>query len=217
MKASATSTTTTAFCSSRLPPRPALRPPVRRTSSTSGLEARIDKMRPNATAAVKATAAVNASTFGSMLTVSARGRLAGAMASSVSMPMSASRSPASAPPPAMTKLSASSWRTSRQRLPPSAARTASWRSRWDARTRSRFATLAQAISSTNATAPMSASRAGRTSATRSAFIGSTRKCRPDVSLIGNAFRSLAASTSTCACARPTVTPSSSRPMTRMKC
>ena len=74
-----------------------------------------------------------------------------------------------------TRLSASICRTSRTRLAPIAARTASSRLRAEARTSSRLATLAHAISSTNATAPISDRIAGRTSPTRSSNIGTTRK------------------------------------------
>ena len=52
-------------------------------------------------------------------------------------------------------LSTSSCRTMRQRLAPSETRTAISRDRCAARASSRLATLAQAISSTNATAPIS--------------------------------------------------------------
>ncbi len=57
------------------------------------------------------------------------------------------------PPAASTRLSVSACRTSRTRLAPNAIRTATSRRRTAAGTNSRLATLAQAIRSTNATAP----------------------------------------------------------------
>ena len=56
-----------------------------------------------------------------------------------------------------TRLSTMSWRTSRQRPAPSAARMPTSRSRAVARASSRFATFAHAISSTMPTAPSSIS------------------------------------------------------------
>ena len=67
------------------------------------------------------------------------------------------RSTATVPTSESTRLSTRSCRTSRQRLAPSAALTATSRSRVLARASSRFATLAQAISSTMPTAPSSIS------------------------------------------------------------
>ena len=87
---------------------------------------------------------------------SSRGRLAGAMSRSSLMPNAASAIPAAAPATASSSASASIWRTRRHQLPPSAVRTASSRSRSDARTSSRLATFAQAISSRKITAPISA-------------------------------------------------------------
>ena len=91
------------------------------------------------------------------------------------MPARASTRPSAVPQTAMTRLSASIWRTSCARLAPIAARTASSRLRPDARTISRLATLAQAMSSTKATAPINATIVGRTSPTRSSNIGTTWK------------------------------------------
>ena len=94
----------------------------------------------------------------------------------------------------------------RQRLPPIAARTASSRSRADARTRSRLATFAHAISNTNTTAPINATSCGRTSATRSSCIGSMRRFMFEVSLIGKRDRRSADSRSSSGCACSNDTP-----------
>ncbi len=61
--------------------------------------------------------------------------------------------PSVAPPTASTMLSVSSCRVRTQLDAPSALRTATSRARPDARASSRFATFAQAMSSTNPTAP----------------------------------------------------------------
>ena len=74
---------------------------------------------------------------------------------------SASATPTAPPVRPSSRLSVSSWRTSRPRPAPMAARNASSRSRTDARASSRFATLVHAISSTHATAPSSTRIAGR--------------------------------------------------------
>src|SRR2546429_3413111 len=58
-------------------------------------------------------------------------------------------------------ISVSDCRTIRQRLAPSAARTAISRSRLEARERSRFDTFAQVIRSTKPTAPSKTARVGR--------------------------------------------------------
>ncbi|HEX7085183.1 MAG TPA: hypothetical protein VF198_02385 [Vicinamibacterales bacterium] len=74
----------------------------------------------------------------------------------------ASISPATPPASAIARLSASSWRTRRARLAPMAARTAISRSRSTPRASSRFAMLAQATSSSAATAVANRRSAGRT-------------------------------------------------------
>src|SRR5256884_2754387 len=64
-------------------------------------------------------------------------------------------------------ISVSDCRTIRQRLAPSAARTAISRSRLEARERSRFDTFAQVIRSTKPTAPSKTARVGRIALERS--------------------------------------------------
>ena len=72
-----------------------------------------------------------------------------------------------------TTLSVSTWLMMRPREPPSAARMAISRLRPVARTSSRLATLAQAISSTKPTAPISTNSDWRTLRTSTSPIGST--------------------------------------------
>jgi hypothetical protein len=72
------------------------------------------------------------------------------------------RKPAIPPTLASTTLSTISSRAMRGRLAPRAARTAISLRRSTARASSRFATFAQAISRTTATAPVSITMAGRT-------------------------------------------------------
>ena len=173
--ASATSATTAPSRSQRPAPPPTRRPLERSTSITSGRDAFHAGSTPKISAAANDASAVKASTVPSSDTAVARGRPSGDSWISASMPNCASSSPKPPPIAASTRLSATSWRTMRQRLPPMAARTASSRSRAEARTSSRLATFAHAISSTNTTAPISATSCGRTSATRSSCIGSMRR------------------------------------------
>ena len=69
--------------------------------------------------------------------------------------------PAAPPTHDRTTLSTTSWRMTRARLAPSAIRSAISFCRSTARASSRLATLAQAISRTSATAPVSSTSAGR--------------------------------------------------------
>ena len=73
--------------------------------------------------------------------------------------------PSTAPPKAMSMLSASDWPRSCRRPAPRAVRTATSEAREAARTSSRLATFAQAISSTNITAPSIAQSGASTSPT----------------------------------------------------
>ena len=85
-----------------------------------------------------------------------------------------------------------SWRISRARVPPIAARITSSRWRAAARTARRLATFAHAISSTNTTAPKSARIEVLTSLTRSPCIGTTRQCTSAVFFTGYRSRIVAA-------------------------
>ena len=122
--------------------------------------------------------AVNASTVPLTPTACRRGRLDGLSCTSASTPQTATSRPSAPPTAASSTLSVSSCRTRRARPAPSARRIAISRWRTDERASSRFATFAQAISSTQPTAASSVSSAGRTSPTRSSCSGMTRSAQP---------------------------------------
>ena len=105
---------------------------------------------------------------------SRRGKRAGATRGSSRTSVHASARPAAPPAADSTRLSVRSCRTSRVRLLPSAARIVSSRWRATPRESSRFATLAQAMSSTRATALASRRIAGRTVSVRSSTSGRAR-------------------------------------------
>ena len=88
------------------------------------------------------------------------------------LPTPASASPSSPPSAARSRLSTKSWRTSRRRPDPSAARIANSWTRPVARTSTRLATLTHATSSTSATAISSRCSGPREVATRSSCSGS---------------------------------------------
>ena len=140
-------------------------------------------------------------------------RFLGKKASSRFTPAPASHTPRAPPAVATSRLSASDSRTSRQVLAPSATRTAASRSRPDARTSSRLATLAQAISSTNATAAARIFSAGRMPPTVRSSIGSASAVQPE--WVSGWSRSIRAATRfSAASASSRVTPGLSRPATR---
>ncbi len=99
-------------------------------------------------------------------------------------------------------------------VPPSAERTANSRSRAEARTSSRFATFAQAMSSTNVTAPMRARIAGRTLLTMPSDNGSAYHTVFDVFLIGKRDWRSAVRLASCALAVARFAPGLSRPTVR---
>ena len=144
--------------------------------------------RPNSTPLRSDASAVKANTPRSILISFSRGRFPGSSAGSASTPHCASSRPKAPPSAASTRLSVRSCRTRHQREAPSAARTAISFSRVAARDRSRLATLAIAISSTNPTATISISSAGRTSPTMNSFIGSAAKAQSDFCGSGQALR-----------------------------
>ena len=99
-----------------------------------------------------ATAAVNASIRASTGASSTTWlRLVEINPISSAVPHRANNTPSAAPQMDSSKLSLRSWRTSRERPAPRAMRTANSRCRAAPRARSRFATLAQAISNTRPT------------------------------------------------------------------
>jgi hypothetical protein len=169
--------------------------------------------RPKNIAVIVLAHTANSSASPSTRTASRRGRLAGFNHVNARMPVPAIRSPTMPPPAASTRLSVDSWRSSRPRLAPSAPRTAISRSRTVARARSRCATFAHAMTSTNPTAANSARSAGRACFTTSSWSGTTRICMPAASWTACSARSCRAISVKSACACAKVTPGLSRPNT----
>ena len=119
--------------------------------------------------------------------------------------------PAAPPSRPSSRLSVSSWRTSRCQLAPSAVRTAISFCRPVARVSSRLATLAHAISSTSVTDPSTTSTASRTSPTTDSTSGTTSMVKVRSRLSFSRMRPAMAATSAFACA--IVTPGFRRAMT----
>ena len=161
-RASVTSPTTSAFCRRRLPP---IAPGASSRSDCSmpGAEARHAGRIPNTTPVRTASPRPNARTGPSSPISVARGSARGQTASRALSPDADSTTPTAPAASASSVLSVSSWRTSRPRPAPRARRTASSRRRAVARASRRLAALAQAISSTRATAPASIRRRWLTS------------------------------------------------------
>ena len=148
-------------------PGPSVEPrsPSRSDSPASRRDSCSAGRRPKAIPVKRDTPSAKANTRPSMPIVSTRGMLEGLSATSTRIPQAASPSPAAPPASASARLSVRNWRTSRERLAPSAVRTATSFWRAAARASSMWATLAQAIRRTNATAPSSTRSPGRTSPT----------------------------------------------------
>ena len=115
------------------------------------------KINPVATEAMT----VKINTDSSMRMSPALGKLSGTINLSRLIPQVATRTPSAPPAKASARLSVTSWRMRRRRVAPKAERIATSRCREVARASKRFATLAQPISSTKATAPKRTSRAER--------------------------------------------------------
>ena len=126
-------------------------------------------------------------------------------------PKTASPKPSAPLRLARRTLSTRSCRTIRQRVAPSDTRTPTSRARAAERASSRFATFAQAMSSTNATAPMSDRNTSRIGPpfTRSLNVITVRLMSLFVS--GKSCSRRAAIAFSSLCARSRVTPSVSRP------
>jgi hypothetical protein len=124
----------------------------------------------------------------------------------------ASGSPVTAPMSASATLSVASCRTIRSRVAPRAVRSATSRARAAPRASNRFATFAQAMSSTNATAADPITSSGRTSLAISSRSGMTRAPQPAF-VTGKSTALRAASEARADCARSTDTPRRSRPNT----
>ena len=153
-------------------PSAAVRPPARRTSITSGRDARIAGIRPKIRRS--ATPARPRTTGrGSMVTdVCSRGSFSGPRAGLDAGPREAAQQRAAA---ASRRLSASNCRTRRPRCRRARRAPRAHAPRAAARTSSRLATLAHAMSSTNVTAPISARISGTHVRTRSSCMRSRRK------------------------------------------
>jgi hypothetical protein len=128
-------------------------------------------INPNNTLATSERTAVNPSARESNEISLRRGRLAGPMASNTRKPVYASPTPSVPPRRPSTTLSTRRPRTIRPRLAPSAARTDSSLCRTSARTRSRFATLAQAMSITRPMVAMTTHSTSDTLPTTSCLSG----------------------------------------------
>ena len=213
--ASATSTTTrierVLFWRKPLPDRPLLSLSVRLRSTRDAWSA---GNRPKTTPVTSDTAMVNATTRQSAVTpepsAPMRGMLPGFTASSARMPVTPRASPSVPPTADNITFSVSSWRTIRPRPAPIAARMAISRFLAVARTSSRFATLAHAISSTKLTAPTSTKSEVRTLRTRRSCISCTPKLPFGPSCCGNLARNCSAAACICAFALASVTPGFSR-------
>ncbi len=157
--------------------------------------------------------AVKASTRPSTSISPRRGRFDGCNARSSPSASVVTSSPSAPPATASTALSVSSCRAMAQRLAPSAVRSANSPSRTVARTSSRWATLAHAISSTSATAPSRTSSAGRACLTTSSCSGTARIRTLVPACSGNSLRNWSAIPFISACAWANVTSGRRRPKT----
>ena len=130
--------------------------------------------------------------------------------SSARMPTTPSTSPMAPPITESATLSVSSWRMIRPRPAPMAARSATSRLRAVARTSSRLATLAQAISRTNATAALRMSSVGRALLTNTCCSGSTLKLCSPAAPVETSRENRCADCFSRACACSSVTPGLTR-------
>ena len=128
------------------------------------------------------TASVKSRTYGSMPISVERGRLSGAAARTRLVPQRASSKPIAAAPRDSRTLSVNNWRTMRPRSAPSAVRMANSRLRAVERASSKLATLAQAMISTNPTAPTSSSSVDWMYPTMSSFMRTSLRPMPGIRL-----------------------------------
>ena len=147
--------------SPRKPPAVAPSPP-RSDSIRLNRAPRSAGASPDESAANSDAATVNATIGRSIATSSRRGKSRAASTGASPTRNQASASPSAPPIADSSRLSVSSWRVSRPRLAPIAARTVSSRCRARPRDRQRLATFAHAISSTQATPAARTSSAART-------------------------------------------------------
>ena len=143
-------------------------------------EARSAGASPNITLVSSVMTSVNPRTRPSSATSFKRGYLSGILATSASTLHAASNTPRIAPRSPSSALSVSICRTRRRRRAPSAARMASSFFRSALRARSRLATLAHAMSSTNPTAPNRMRSTDRASPTTTWCIGTSLAPSPSL-------------------------------------
>jgi len=151
----ATSPITSTERSRSLCPPPA-RAPSRSALKSDWRHARSAGNTPKPTPVRQETSAAKISTRTSIDGACAMGSEAGTNRVSKRTAPAATSTPAAPPVSASTRLSVISWRTRRSRPAPMAVRTASSRCRANPRAINRFARFAQAISSTQSAAPLSA-------------------------------------------------------------
>ena len=171
---------------------------------------------PKSNPVTMATATLKSRTRLSIATSARRGTPRGPNALTASTAQAASDVPTRAPASESNILSVTSWRTSRCLPAPNAVRTAISVSRVDARTRSRLATLAHAMSSTKPTPPSITSNAGRTLPTIASWSGMAvaLKC---VLLCGYCSSSRRAICASSVAAPSTIVPAARRPTPLRKC
>ena len=155
-----------------------LRPPSLSDSLRFTLRVRSAGATPNSTPVNSEVTSVKASTVKSFLTWAVEGMLSPLSVTSNSDPQTASSAPRAPPQSASNKLSVIIWRTMRKRPAPSALRKAISFCRDAACAISRFATFAQAIKSTNPTAPKRINKVGLTLPTICSCSGTRRKFQP---------------------------------------
>lgn len=132
-----------------------------------------DGTKPNTIATSIEVARVNSKILTSSPISSARGKASGIALIAVRVAHTAKSNPAAPPAQARRMLSVSNCLMARPCVAPSAARIANSRARPVERARSKLATFAQAISSTNPTAPSNTNSIGATSPTMSSLNGFT--------------------------------------------
>ena len=200
-----------------MPPLPAVRPPVLSASFSETRDARSAGSRPKTTVLATASSARPPTTRRSTSTSSQprmkRAMFGGIAARHACSAAQASGMAPSAPAIASVRLSITSSRMTRQRLAPSATRSASSFDRSAARTISRLATLTQASSSTSSVATCCTTRnAAAPMSTTDAASGIVLTVQPRlVAGYCCASRAAVAAISACACAGDA--PSWSRPIT----
>ena len=172
-----------------------------------GLPNRRTANRPNRTPLSTEMDSVKSRTVASMPMSSTRGSSAGAIVRSSPVAAWASTTPTAPPASASSTLSDSSARAMRPRLAPSAARIASSCWRPSARTRNRFATFPQAMSSTTPTAARRIHRISPTLPITSSASGRTFGCSSSLAKTGGSSEIMRA---TSALAWASVTPGFSR-------